>query len=358
MAKQNTKQFSISSVVIFLFIAIGLIAFASENLSDLLNFARELLFFFVILIPLLFIIFIAFIFIYNMVKHRVPFLELVKAIPDILMFFFSRKTRALTKESERINAILNNQCDHLTFMEEVVIFLRSDLPPNLRLLCQWNLVFSYHADGDVNKAIEELGHLHEHIKANQRTWSIVSMVKDYHVYDQLVMYHLLNNDPANVNYYARLRDVALNEERDKNLDECFPYSQGYQAFVEGRYEDALAYYQKRESINNKKKNVIQPPLSKVESSYYLSLVYEKLGMREEEKEALLIVAKYGNTFKKAELARKRLAEMGVSPWELENSTTDESVHSDDSTPQPKPINIGPYLLMLIIALGLWLFIRL
>ena len=350
--KKKNYQISLGLTFWILLIS-GLAHLLFANEPSILGFLITV----IVTIPVLIIAFIIFILIYNLRTKQMTFANLVNLVvhlpvwlPEWLAILFSKKMQKENKEAERINAILQQQCDNELFIEEATQFLSGKVSAKKTLISQWNISFSYYKKGDLDKAIEIFENLVNHMKANTK---IPRGIKKSHLFDQLVFYHLVNNDLVQAGYYARLRDDSVKEEKDSNHDELFPYSQGYLAFVEGRYEDALTYYKRREAFN-KDKNIAQA-LFKVDIAHHLSLIYEKLGMEEEMVDSLILVAKFGGKFKNAKIAREKLASLGVS-FSENHSDDEEALDIDESETQAKPINLGYGIAVIILAMIAWAWI--
>lgn len=336
--KQRSKS---AKILFWLIILVGLlwaVFIAPEILNGIL-----------VLILSMFVIFVGiiiFIFAFNIIKNKVTFSDMLKVMPMVLKQFISSKERELIKESEQLNAILNNDCDSEKFLEAVTPFLNQQLPPYIYVVLHWNKSFAYYDLGDIPKAIENLNELHAEIKNNSKLQGIIT---DYLIYDQFVFYHLLTGDNQAADYFATLRD----NEPTKKADKTHPHSQGLRAFTEGRFEDALAHYQKRDAYYQAKK-IAQTTLGQAEQAYYYACVYEQLGMEAEVIEALTTFVTLAKQSPRGRMASEKLEQLGVS---LPESESAEEMTTDDAPAKPKSNKILPYIIICLIILALWFFIN-
>ena len=70
------------------------------------------------------------------------------------------------------------------------------------------------------------------------------------------------------------------------------------------------------------------------------------------KDALLFVAQHGNEVEVAQIARAKLAEMGIEIPEVEEVGDSPIIQ----TAKPQSRNIVSYILLLLMAVGIWMYV--
>jgi len=307
-----------------------------------------------VVVGVLLSLFILYVFGYNIIKNKQSFSSCVKWLPELLKWIFSSKNRNVNNQLAKDFKILSEACDPEKFILKVDEFLTTSTTTIHEFNCRWNVALAYYELGEIDRAIqmtEDLIPMYDNHKSLQR------LVQKCFLYDQLVSFNLNAREYDKAKIYMDLRDEEMQRLSDterQNFEEMlFPYSRGAQLFSEGRYEHALAYqkkvYAKNETLGH------MTNLTKMGSHYQFAKIYEKLGDLEKEIKHLRLVVKHGNKFKKAADARQRLFELGEDV-PVEEAYEVEEMVKEVLEVQPKQHSLLVYIVMVIIAIGIWVWV--
>ena len=271
----------------------------------------------------------------------------------LLRIIFSKRWRLGNQEYSRISKIMYQDCDYeLLITEAETLLSRRDalLTTFERLELDWLIANTRVSLGDdvlnTYRVVVEKSE-------NQKMWRM----KLAQMYDSLIAMSLRCSDLVAVGHYQAKYNAAMVNFKTK--DKLFPYHQGLLAYHEKRYEDALAYFLKRQRIFEEKieqGEYIATNSGKAYNHFDIACTYEKLGKAELQIEALLIVAECGNKLPIAITARAKLTELGVEVPMVEEVELGVEIQAEHTTvSKPKPVNITFYLIVLLMVIGVMVY---
>jgi len=279
----------------------------------------------------------------SVIKHQKELSTVLKTLGTHFGYLFSKSKRLRNKEYQRIVKVLQMDCEPERFITEATHFLsRQDVPVDERAFLQMQISYARGVMGDYDMAIQLLQEVVPRVEVDPKAFGYFG--KGY-LYDTMVRWAFKKGDREVAEIYQELRE----KHRHDIHDELFPHSQSYEAIINGQFDDAFAYYARRHQVHQER-NQIMTTLAKVDEQFEMALIYEQTGEVEKQKNCLQYVVKNGRSSEMAEVARRTLVAMGK---EIE---TIEAVADVVQKPVPKKGNVLPFIIMLIIAIGLWIFV--
>lgn len=279
----------------------------------------------------------------GVIKHNNDLSVMLKALGTYVGVLFSKKKRQRNKEYQRIWKLLLMECEPAQFITEASRFLaREDVKTEERAFLQHQISYAHGTMGNYEVAFRMLEEMVLRFEVEPEAFE---RYRKGHFYDQLLKWALTMGDKERVEIYRE----SCEKHRDGIDDELFPYSQSYEAIAGGHFDEALAYFEKRREVYQEK-NLLMTTLSEVEEQFERGLIHEEMGELEKQKSSLQFVARNGGSTKMAAVAREKLVAMGVE-MEAETRVTDAA-----GQPAPKKGALLLYVIVLLVAIGLWIFL--
>lgn len=346
MSNQKNKFQRVLIIIIYILIFTGIIYQLTSETPNIFGSALTI----IVMIGILMILFIIYIFGYNIIKNKRSFMDCIKALPEIIKWLCFPKFREKGNKQAQDFKILAEECDPEKYIQVTNEFLAKGVDAITEYNSRWNIALAYFELDDTDKAVEVSKELIAFFDTHKK---VQRLAKKCYLYDLLASFYLRIGEDEQAKIYMKLRDedfANLSDSERQNHEEWFyPSSRGIELLSEGRYEHALSRQIKLFAKNEEFGHMSN--LTNTQIHYDFAKIYEKMGDLEKEIEHLRLVVVHGKKLKKAIDARQRLTDLGVDvPAEV---FEEEEKMGKIVEKQPRKTSIGTYLILLLIVMGLW-----
>ena len=281
---------------------------------------------------------------HSIIVHKNSLSFVVKTLTTYTGILLIKRKRLRNREFQRITNVLYMDCEPAQFIAQANHFLtRPDVPEFERIALQNQISYAHGTLGEYDQAISKLQQQIQELTVESAAF--VGLKKGY-LYDTLIKWTLRKDENHDITH---LKNMCKKLQADLK-DELFPYSQSLEAFINGEFSEVLAIFEKRHQVSQEK-NLNLTNLGKVEEYFDKAHVYEQIGELGQLKSALKQVVALGGSTIFATQAREKLAELGENVEEVQTEL------AKNEQPEPKKVSIAPLIIILLIVMGLWFFIR-